>query len=49
MNLLEPLAVDMGVYLGGGDVGMAEHHLDGTEVGPLFKKVGREGMAQHMR
>ena len=31
---LETACVHVGVDLGAGNVGMAEHHLDGAEVGP---------------
>ena len=35
---------DVGVDLGGGDVGMAEHGLDGAEVGAVHEEVGGEGV-----
>ena len=39
---------DVGVNLGGGNVGMAKHGLDGTNVGAIHEKVGGERMAQGM-
>ena len=35
----------MGVDLGGGDVGVAEHGLDGAEIGAVHEEVGSEAMA----
>ena len=37
---------DVGVDLGGGDVGVAEHGLDGAEVGAVHEKVGGEGVSE---
>lgn len=37
---------DVGVDLSGGDVGVAEHGLDGTEVGAVHKEVGGEAVAE---
>src|SRR5947209_7216533 len=42
-------AVDMGVDLGGGDVGMAEQELERAEVGAAFEQMGGEGVTQHVR
>lgn len=36
---------DVGVDLGGGDVGVAEHALDGADVGAVHEEVGGEGMS----
>ena len=41
----ESFAVDVGVDLGGGEAGVAEHVLDDAEVGAVFEKVGGEGVA----
>ncbi len=38
----------MGVNLGGGDVGMAQHHLHGAEVRAMFQQVGGKGVAEHV-
>lgn len=44
----EAVRFDFGVNLGGGDVGMAEHHLDRTQVGTARQQMGGKGMAQHV-
>jgi hypothetical protein len=38
----------MGIDLGGGDVGMAEHHLDRPQVGAMAEEMAGEGVADHM-
>ncbi len=48
MEGFKPAGIHMGVYLGGGDVGMAEHHLDGTKIRTAGKEMGGKGMAQYM-
>ena len=42
----EAVLVDVGVDLGGGDVGMAEHILDDSEVGAVVEEVGGEAVAE---
>ena len=44
VQLLEPVLGHVGVNLGGRDVRMAEHHLDGPQVGSAFQEVAGEGM-----
>lgn len=39
----------MGIDLGGGDIGVAEHHLHGTKVRTMGEKMGSKGMAEHVR
>ena len=39
----------MGVYLGGRNVAVAEHHLYRTQVGAVAEQVGGKGVANHMR
>ena len=39
-------AVDVYIYFGGGDALMAEHLLDGAEVGAPLEEVGGEGVAE---
>ena len=39
----------MGVDLRRGDVGMAEHRLDGAQVGAALQEMAREGVAQRVR
>ena len=45
---LEVRAVDVGVDLRGGDVGMPENLLDHTQVGPALKQMRGEGVAQRV-
>lgn len=40
------LTVHVCVDLRCGDVGMAQHFLDGAQVGTTFKKMGGEGMSE---
>ena len=42
-------ARQVGVDLGGADVGVAEHRLHGAEVGAALDEVGRERVAQLVR
>jgi len=39
----------MRIYLGGSNIGMAEKHLDTTEVGAIAQKVGGEAVTDNMR
>ena len=45
----EEFSVDVGVDFGGSDGFVAEHFLDGPEVGTAFDEVGGEGVAEGMR
>jgi len=45
----EAFDADVGVDLSGGDVGVAEHFLDGAEVGTVVEEMGRKGVAEHVR
>ena len=38
--------MDVGVDLGGGDIRMAQHGLDGSKVRAVLEQVGGEGVAQ---
>ncbi len=38
-----------GVDLRGGDIGMAEHSLNGTEVSPTFQHMGGKSVPQGVR
>lgn len=40
------LHLHLDVHLGGGDVGVAEHLLDGVDVGAVLNEVGGERMAE---
>ncbi len=48
-QLDQPAAVDMGVDLRGGDVGMAEQHLQCAQIGAAFEQMRGEGVAQYVR
>lgn len=45
VGLGEAFGADVRVDLGGGDVGVAEHFLDGAEVGAVVQEMGGEGVA----
>ncbi len=49
MDFFEVGVGDVGVDLGGGDVGVAEHGLDGAEIGAIHKEVGGKTMAESVR
>src|SRR5690606_23610914 len=42
----QPLVEDMGVDLGGGDIGVAEQRLDDAKIGAAGEEMGGEGVAQ---
>jgi len=48
MDFFEAGLLDMGVDLCGSDAGMAQHHLDGSQIRSMIQEVGGEGMPQHM-
>ena len=39
----------MSINLGGGDTGVAEHHLHAPNVRAVLEEVGREGMSDDVR
>ena len=45
MNGPQILPVHVGIDLGGREIGMAEHFLNGPEVGAPFEQVGRKRVA----
>ena len=45
----QAFASDVGVDLGGADVGVAEEGLDGAQVGAVVDEVGGEGVAWRSR
>ena len=49
MHLPQLRVGDVGVDLGRGDRGVAEHLLDGPDVGAVPEQLGREAVAQRMR
>ena len=47
--LVEPLQAfprDVGIYLGSGQVGMTQHHLNAAQVRPVLQQMGGKGMAK---
>lgn len=48
MNFFEVGVGDVGVDLGGADVGVAEHGLDGADVGAVHEEVGGEAVAKRV-
>ena len=46
VDFAEVLVGDVGVDLGGADVGVAEEGLDGADVGAVVEEVGGEGVAE---
>ena len=49
VDLSEMWVGDVGVNLGGADVGVAEEGLDGADVGAVHEEVGGEGVAEGVR
>ena len=49
MDLFQALVVNMGVNLGGSDIGMSQQFLNDPQVCSVLKEVGSEGVAQEMR
>ena len=45
----QPCSVDMGVNLGGGDVGVTKQGLQNPEIGAPGEQVCGEGMPKHVR
>ncbi len=48
VNGFQAVPVDMGINLGCGDIGMAEHKLYGAEIGTVGEQVGGKGVAKGM-
>ena len=49
MDFAKVLVGDVGVDLGGGNVGVAEHGLNGAEIGAVHEEVGGEGVTEGVR
>src|ERR1700709_1600170 len=49
IDLLEAVAREVRVHLGGGDVGVTEHLLHGTEIAAAGEQMGGEAVAQGAR
>ena len=45
-EIAQAFVEDMGVDLGGGDIGMAKQCLDCAQIGTVGQKMGGEGVAQ---
>ena len=48
MNFSELFVGQVGVHLGGGNIGVAQQFLDRTQIGSVYQKVGGVAMPQHM-
>ena len=40
--------LDVGINLGGGDVGMPQHFLNTAQISAVIEKMGGEGMPNYM-
>ena len=49
VDLPQALVVDVGINLGGGNIGVPEQFLDHPQVGSVLEEVGGEGVAQEVR
>ena len=49
VNRLEPRLEDVGINLSGRQIGVTEHHLDGTQVGPAVQQMRRKRVSQDVR
>jgi hypothetical protein len=49
MDLSQVLAVDVSIYLRGGNIRVAEHFLDRPKVCSSFEQVRRERVTQRVR
>lgn len=45
----QPVLIESGIHLSCGNIGMSHHFLDGLDIGPIFDKMHRKGMSEHMR
>jgi len=46
---LQPVPVDMGVNLRGGNIRVTQHLLNRSQIGPALQKMGGKRMPQRMR
>ena len=49
IDIFDFLVEQLGIDLGGRDIGMTQHTLDGTDICPVFQKMSRKGMTKSMR
>ena len=48
IDILQLLLDQMGVNLGGGNICVSQHLLNGTQIRAIFQKMGRKGVTQGM-
>ena len=48
-DIFQPFVGDMGVDLGGADIGMAEQALNDAQIRAVIDQMGGKGMAQAVR
>ena len=48
VDFVQVFLIDMSIYLGGGDIGMAEHFLHAAQVGTALEQVCAKTVAQCM-
>ena len=49
MGLFEAALIDVGIDLRGRNVGVTEHFLDNTQIGPIVEQMRGEAMPQRVR
>ena len=49
MNLSEMVTGNVGINLGGRNINMAKHHLDGSQIGTTFEEVTGKRVPQTVR
>ena len=49
MQFFKAAGIHMSIDLGGDDVAVAEHYLDGAEVGTACQQMGGKGVAHDVR
>ena len=49
MNLAEVVTGNVGINLGGRNINMAKHHLDGSQIGTTFEEVTGKRVPQTVR
>ena len=49
VHVLQLLAHQLSIDLGGGNIGVAQHLLNGVEVGTVFQQMGGEGMTDLLK
>lgn len=49
VHVAEVLVGNVGINLSRGDVGVAQHALDATQIGTIHKQIGREAVTHSVR